>query len=211
MDFIVTKRINKIYKMLIILLIISLAFTSCTFTPLFDQNTSEGFEKGLEYEKYWLPNGTPPALRDNLFCACKSNKSEFNINFVILDFYYGGDFSEDLEYEKKHYSDYPSFDLFFKDDDGNEFFVKRVNENFVSEKYRCKRIEYDFTIVTEFSHSEKLWVPRTLFTKDSGLIYFSIYGENQRYSDPRYECITSMSICYKLSGNKVILSAQEIK
>ena len=211
MGFSVTNRINKIYKVFLILLIISLSFTSCTLNGLFDQNTSEGFEKGLKFSPPNCPGYIPDS--PSLLCACKSDKSEFGISFVILDFYYGGDFSESIEFEKEHSHDYPWFEIYFSDDYGNRVFSKRVFENFISEKYRCDvvRNESGHTLERKFNYSEKIWIPKKLFTKESGVIYVGIYGENQRYDEPKYECITSMSICYKVIGNKVILSAEEIK
>ena len=97
MGFNIAKRINKIYRLLLILLIISLSLTGCAWNDLLGQDTSEGFEKGFEYDESWKLHhkGTYPPEIDNLFyCACKGDKSEFNINFVILDFFYGGDFDD---------------------------------------------------------------------------------------------------------------------
>lgn len=207
----VTKKVNKIYKVLLILLIVGITLTSCSRNDGVGSNTNEGFQKGLNFETIHKPGTTPP-LPDNRFSACKSDKSEFNIHFVILDFYYGGNFYEDIERELSRDS-YPYFDIYFGDDYGNKYFVKRVNENFVSEKYRCNVIhdEYGHTSEIRFNYSEKLWIPKQVFVEESGLIYFKIYGENQRDDEPIYKCIESMSICYKVVGNKVILSDKDIK
>ena len=204
-----TKKINKICKMLLVLIIISVSFTGCMWNDFGSQKTSEGFEKGLNFSPPDYPLCVPDS--SSLFCACKSDRSEFYINFVILDFYYGGYFAESIEFEKEHSHDYPWFEIYFSDDYGNRVFVKRVFENFISEKYRCNIVldEFGHTLERKFNYSEKLWIPKKLFTKESGVIYIGIYGENQRYDEPKYECITSMSICYKVIDNKVILSAEK--
>lgn len=213
MGFSVTNRINKIYKVLLILLIISLSFTGCVWNDLLGQDTSEGFEKGFKYDESWKiqHNGTYPVEIDHVFyCACKGDKSEFNINFVILDFFYGGDFDDDLEKERKSH-DYPCFELRFSNDLGDSVVAKRVYHNLVSEKYRCEKTEYEYSYEIVFNHSEKIWIPRKLFKKEKGAIYIGLYGEKQSYDASQYKCLESMAICYKVVDNKVILSSEEIK
>ena len=204
------KKTTSIFKLIVVLILISMVFTGCIPGGNIGANTGEGFQKGLKFSPINGDHTVPPSVAND--CACRSDKTEFNINFVILDFYYGGKFSENLEYEKQYTQDYPTFDLYFKDDDGNKVFVKRVFENFVSDKYRYHEIknEYGYTVEKIFNHSEKLWIPKKLFNKEKGVIYFSLYGENHRYSEPKYETIASMSICYKVVGNKVVLSSGEL-
>ena len=57
---------------------------------------------------------------------------------MILDFFYGGDFDDDLEKEMESH-DYPCFELRFSNDFGDSVVAKRVYHNLVSEKYRCEK------------------------------------------------------------------------
>ena len=213
MGFNAAKRINKIYRLLLILLIISLSLTGCVWNDLLGQDTSEGFEKGFEYDESWMlqHKGTYPVEIGNVFyCACKGDKSEFNINFVILDFFYGGDFDDDLEKEMESH-DYPCFELRLSNDFGDSVVAKRVYHNLVSEKYRCEKKEYEFSYEIAFSHSEKIWIPGKLFKNEKGVIYIGLYGAKQSCDASQYNCLQSMAICYKVVDNKVILSAEKIK
>lgn len=201
---------NKIHKTLLILLIVTLSFTSCALNDPFYQNTSEGFEKGFKYDESWKidHNGSYPVEPERTFyCACKSDKSEFNINFVILDFFYGGDFGDDLEEEKKSHN-YHCVGLRFSNDLGDDVVAKRVYHNLVSEKYRCEKKEYDYSYEMVFNHSEKIWIPGKLFKEEEGAIYIGLYGWEKGDDASQYKCLASMAIHYTVVDNRVVLSAK---
>ncbi len=211
----VTKNIKKSYKVLLFMLIVCISFTGCTWNSILDHNTSEGLESGFEFSAPDIPPGAhvPPTQLSH-FCAYKSDKSEFNINFVVLDFYYGGEFSENLESYKKHTQDFPEFELYFGYTSGEKIVVKRVRENFVSEKYRCETVrdERHFVRKVKYNYSEKLRIPKRLFTEENGILIFGLQGINRRYEEPRMEHIASIAIYYKVVGNiltgrRVILSS----
>ena len=206
-----TKRINKICKMLLVLIIISVSFTGCMWNNILGTNTQNPLEGGFKFSAPDSPRETPPSPPPR-FCAYKSHKSEFNINFVILDFYYGAYYPGGIESELKQGDNFPCFELYFENDDGDRFFVKQVKENYVSEKYGCDVIKKNNSIIeVKFNHSEKLWIPKKLFTKESGVIYFRIYGENPRHSFPKTQTIASIKIYYQRCGNEVLLSDKKFE
>ena len=141
-------------------------------------------------------------------CAYRSDKTEFDIDDVTLDFYYGGWFTNlGIEYDLQLYN-FPTFEIYFTNDAHDRCFVKRVEENLVSEKYRCKFIDDDDWNATEiiFNHSESITIPREIFTENEGVIYFAIYSKNANHTVPEVEWIAGKAIFYKIIGEKVILS-----
>ena len=141
-------------------------------------------------------------------CAYRSDKTEFDIDDVTLDFYYGGWYSDlGIDYDLQQHN-FPMFDIYFTNDAHDRCFVKRVEENLVSEKYRCKFIDDDNSDATEiiFNHSESITIPREIFTENEGLIYFAIFSQNANYTDSEVERIAGIGIRYKVIGERVVLS-----
>ena len=155
-------------------------------------------------------------------CAYKSDKTKFDIDDVTLDFYYGVLFIH-IENIIETYS-YPIFEVFFDNDDGDKHIIKRVEENFVSEKYRWEydldEFDYDeldygkfdhIEPTKKFNHSESITIPKKLFSRDSGIIWFVISGANVAEDETEFQSFAWISIYYKVTGEKVILSDQEFK
>ena len=146
------------------------------------------------------------------YCAYRSKTNKFDIKHVTLDFYYGGYY--DIDYELQNTTSYPTFDIYFKDDQGNKYLVKHVEENFVSEKYSCDFVYDDDRNICEikYNHSETLTIPAELFTKESGKIWFSIEGKNilaPETDRPQSLVITGICIFYNVIDGEVVLSSQE--
>lgn len=147
------------------------------------------------------------------YCAYRSKTNKFDIKHVTLDFYYGGYY--DIDYELQNTTSYPTFDIYFKDDQGNKYLVKHVEENFVSEKYSCDFVYDDDRNICEikYNHSETLTIPAELFTKESGKIWFSIEGKNILAPETNYSkslVITGICIFYKkVENGQIVLSSQE--
>ena len=199
--------------LLVLLLTSAVNFTACG---------NKGLESGFD-RKGQLPQ---------FLCAYKSNKREFDINDVTLTFYYGGhywnysqngtklDCSEGLECL--------SFELRFENDKGDVHLIKKVEENFISDKYNITYESkiYNFllfayvdTILT-YSHKEEIEIPKELFVEESGCIVFGIYSDEYVYIYDRehieetMDCdfyqIAAISIFYKKVGDKIILSPEEL-
>lgn len=192
-------RENMAIRIILIpLLILCIMLTGCGVDS---EENKETLEVGFA-----VPYGDPsPPPR---FCAYRSERTEFPIDDVTLEFYYGGRYIHGVEWQRENAYSYPSFELYFSDDTGKRIFVKRVDENFVSEKYRCYTESDDEACMTyvKFNYSETLTIPAELFCEKIGGVYLTIYGTNERDKDPHIECITSVGISYKLVGDKVILS-----
>ena len=171
-----------------------------------DNNTTED-----EKESSVLESGFKPSASDETspyFAAYKSDKTEFDIDNVTLEFFYGGNYSPEIEFELEHGSNYPWFDIGFKNDEHDRVLIKRVEENFVSEKYRCRVIlsENRETYEVKYNHSETITIPKEMFTKETGIIWFLTYGENPRDFEPKYQSLAGTYIHYKIVGDKVFLS-----
>lgn len=170
--------------------------------------------KGLESE-FDESNGD---MRPKYYCAYKSDTNKFSVNDVTLEFYYGGYFSDNLEHEREYTSNYPTFGLYFMNDEEDKICIRTVEENFKSEKYRCTPKENIFgnIIGWKFNHSEILTIPKELFTKGSGKITFAIYAEDvNAYKEdvnayagmgPKIDLVTCETIRYNIDGDNVILS-----
>ena len=210
MKLTVAKRTRSICWVLLILMIFSLFVTGCgqndQTNP--DQN-NEGTNAGTVLENGFKPSNDADET-PIFYCAYRSDKTEFNINDVTLDFYYGGYYYQGAEYELENAHDFPSFELYFTDNEGNKFFVKRVEENFVSDKYSCDLIyDNDWNVINvDFNHSEAVTIPKEIFTEDVGLIYFSIYSENAKELESQTKVIAGIGIYYKVIGEQVVLSNQ---
>lgn len=193
-------RIRVIYLIVLILIMLS-------WCGLADGDTKKnvGIENGFEI--------TPADESSIFYCAYKGDGTEFDLDNVALNFYYGGYYYQGVEYELENIHNFPFFELHFTDDYGGDFLVRRVEENFVSQKYSCNLIRDANwnTIEVKFNHSETITIPAGIFTNDYGRIYFSIYGTNIRETDAQIKCIAGICIFYKIANGNVILSNQQFE
>ncbi len=176
------KQKYGILKPVILLVLLALCLTGCG---------EEGLEYGFDVR----------GLNDSRYAAYKSEKNTFDINDVTLDFYYGSLTYSSFETVKKTIS-YPNFDIYFNPEGGEKVLIKQVNEEFFSEKYRVTVDDAR----AKYNHKEAFTIPKELFTGETGVIYFQGYGDNIRTEEEDYEVIFSINICYKVDGDKVILS-----
>lgn len=173
------------------------------FDPIIDTGLESGF-KPLAGSEETLFN----------FCAYKSDTNEFDINDVTLDFYYGGYFYNGIEFALENDQNYPTFDLYFVNDQGDRCLVKHSEENFVSDKYSCEVVfdENGYMKEIKYNHSEQLTIPAELFTKQSGQIWLEIEGVNILETEPENRkdiFITGICIFYKVNNGQIILSSQK--
>jgi len=204
---------NITLKSVCFILIILTAFASVTGgvfikTALKDKSddTSANHEKGLE-SGFGASGG---GASSPFLCAYKSDKTEFDINDVTLDFYYGVYFLESEEDARESTFDYPSFDLYFAKDERNKVLIRHVEENFISEKYRCDFVYEENWKISEikYNHFETLTIPKEMFTEDKGAIYFEIHSTNIKDYAKEYRSIVGKVIYYalSLSEDRVILT-----
>lgn len=198
-------KIVKIFSY-ILLMLICIFFTGCNNKTNDNHDSGDiveivdGLESGFKI--------TTAAEAPALFCAYKSDKNAFDINNVSLLFYYGGNYSQGIDYELENVHNFPSFSLYFTNDEGEKILVKNLNENFVSEKYSCD-VEYDkkYNIINiNYRHSEFITIPKNIFSKENGQIWLEIHSANQRDYEPIIKCITGICIYYKVDGKNVRLS-----
>ena len=181
-------KITAVAVLLLVLISSTLSFVGCG-----DKKIEGGFGKSDEKSVF--------------SCAYKSDKNTFDINDVTLTFYYG----HHLSAGNMAYYSYPNFELYFCNDDNLEVLVKRIEDEFVSEKYHAyygKGVNFLKSNI-QYNHFETLTIPKELFTKDDGIIYFCIYGTNMNDDNQELDIITSRGIYYKKDGNKIVLSDEE--
>lgn len=141
-----------------------------------------------------------------------NEQDSYYINDVTITIHYGGlgyDTEEKVQYSRKQAADYPCFDIYFLDSSFNKYFVRRVDENFISVKYSWTPIfDEEMNLIDRaFNHSEIITIPKEAFIEESGHIYFSVYGTNINERNPEYKEIFFGVIFYKcIDGNMVVLS-----
>ena len=143
-------------------------------------------------------------------CAYKSDVTEFDIENVTLRFYYGG-FYELFETATEQYLSYPVFELYLFNDANPEdkILIKRVEENLISEKYRAYITTEKFKQIVKYNHSEDVTIPKEIFIDESGLIWFSVNGQNVLDSYSTDETLCIIGVYYSKIENKIILSTKE--
>ena len=202
------KPTKRMCSVLAVLLAFCLLFTGCVNGDVIEISEEDASDKGVE-SGFFISYG----LYETPFCAAyKSEKSEFDINDVTLDFFWGGKVTQYMIDEYR----YSYFDLYFVSDSEEgegweEFFVKRIEENFVSEKYRCEftRVEGKEGVESiKYHYSEKITIPKEIFTGKCDFIWFKIKSINEIAPNQSKETsIANIIIYYKLTDDgKVILS-----
>ena len=136
-----TNRQKKgVFRLVLLLMMTALLVTGC------EQNPSLPTEEQGEPPSAGLEVGFDASSQGEeslpISCAYRSDKTEFDIDDVTLDFYYGRPIYSSPEYLWENVMNVPSFDVCFSNGAGLQIHVKHVEENLVSEKYRCKLI-YD--------------------------------------------------------------------
>lgn len=208
MDFSATKKINKIYKVVLILLIASISFTGCIFT-----NTSTELESGFEFSG----NGYANDEMNPFFCGYKTDKTEFDIDDVRIDLYYGVDCCNDSGYlfMRKRI---PDFDIYvsYYDEENNEEYVNKhlirhVEEEYVSRKYDCdvvvnKKFLFMYTTKIIYNHHETIQIPKEVFLTEIGRISILIYHTDIIKKEQMD--ITETAFYYKIIGEKVMVATK---
>ena len=199
------RKVNNVGNLLLILIIISIFCTSCTNLGL------EGDFKSISFG--WSNTESNP-----YHCTYKTEKTEFDIDDVSIDLYYGGDYY-DVQFNDEYGSIIPSFYIYVAGNwDGknqkfnNEHLIKHVEEPFISEKYDCEIIRKQFLFwhTTEiiYNHCETITIPRELFIENSGVININIRGTDSRGNIVK---ITGTCFYYKVVGEKVLIAKNSFK
>lgn len=201
------KGFGFIRRLLLISTALCLCLSGCGWN--IEQEKDQGLESG-----FYFPYGLNQI--GVWHAACRSEKSVFDINDVTLTFYYGDDFVyADLETYRRRNFTYQYYELYFANEALTKILIRHVDEDFVSEKHRCKYRCNDYGEVTEiiFNHSEELTIPKELFTKEEGIVYFYVTGwgtagrligtEEEGYM---MRTIADIPIYYEKDGNTIKLT-----
>ncbi len=197
---------NRLFIMVLIILICTFAITGCDMSDCLFGNDKDDTKLSYGYGATWEPQNTyipgETVFIDESVSyfqgAYESDISIFDINNVTLTFYFGNRFySTDSIYKSESYS------IYFQHENGKSYLVKTVNEDLTDEKYAIGELSYN-----GYSHNEKIRIPSEFFTENSGVIFFRIKC--------LYSCSESIGaklgditlpIRYSMEGGKVHLSS----
>lgn len=174
--------VKKLIKIIIILLVLLVV---CPLTLLWWCSSlsrrqtpveEKGISIGFQYEN----------SKGALITAIKSDKKEFDIDDVTLDFYYGGIAKDDgcnlvaLYFVSEGYNWYKDFASVadYKDIDGCYFIKEMTVDEYDSSPYdieirwnpRQKKKEYEIY----FHYVDTLTVPKEMFSKQTGTVSFLV-------------------------------------
>lgn len=198
-----------------VLILFSMLLSGCDFLSKYGDEEKRDEDNIDNYKVTVLESGFIPSryMEDSFFAGFRTTVNIFDIDNVIVDFYYGVYFIYDEETERKVSHNIPSFDLYFterdeKQNNPKEILIKHVDENLVSEKYKCFYVRDEITQTSkmQYNHYETHTIPSEMFTKDEGMIYFVVRGEDINECTPYYRSLTSINIYYRVIGDKVVLS-----
>ncbi|MDR2090339.1 MAG: hypothetical protein LBP62_01595 [Clostridiales bacterium] len=175
------KKISLAIALMLLAVVSATMLTGCWW--LFKEE-DKGFEIGFVRDQYLLKRGITVAI--------KSDKSEFSVDDVTLEFFYGTEFPifsqkdsrfiplPSERYEQICIGVYLGYaDVFssFEDYRNIENFnlIKEISiEEFNSEAYSVTEKVIGFSSKFTFNHSEKLTVPESLFIEVRGTIKFFV-------------------------------------
>ena len=144
-------------------------------------------------------------------CGYKSDNNEFDIDNVTLDFYYG---CTAYKYSV------PRFELYFSDEKENMYLIKKVDEELTSEKYNIETKYVPFLMRSfinnlTYNYCEKITIPKELFDKKEGYLFFMISTESLYYGETsdclfcnnqyKTHILAEQILYYKVDGNIVTI------
>lgn len=155
------------------------------------QDSNTGLEQGFNIQ-------SSGEEENPLKCAYKSDKNEFDINNVTLDFYFGTTHTN-----SQLTSIYTDYELYFKHEGQEKVLIKKVNESLFDKKYSCHKSTNE---KYQFEHSEKVTIPENMFVNDNGKISFTVLTEN--YYDGKLDSlyVQSIDVYYRKINDRIILS-----
>ena len=162
-----------------------------------EANESQGLESGLG------SNGSRPIV-DN-YCGYRSDKTEFDIDDVTLEFFFGYPSYASQGDKREIYEDY-FYICFINEADGSEIIVKKVEETLFSEKYEVIMDDDEPYKIERYNHSEMLTIPKELFINDKGRIKFRIKLDGRKNYPYATQLFCYRYVYYKVEGDKVVLS-----
>ena len=178
-----TKLVARL--MIVILLLAStLTLASCG---------KKGLEIGFEWRQH--PDGS-----SRYFCACTSDKNEFEKDNVALTFYYGG--IEGIAW--------PVFRIYFENDNGDIVTIKEVKDHKIDDYMvvlKTKKILFYHTYEKSFKYSETITIPEELFVNENGYILFGVDGgEPTESGEVKWHNLCREGIYYRIKDNTVMLT-----
>ena len=180
------KAICALRRLLLLILILSLALTSC------GQAIDNGFAEGFN------PHG---GCDDSLphYLAILSERSIYPVDDVLVTYYYGLQMSPNIDTERKQGLYYSEGELYFTNDNSDVYFIRRTDEPLTSEEYRVN-VYYESNKLV-FNHSETLKIPRELFVGESGFIRLEIRAKEYNFNEHFHLVYPVM---YRFSDNNTV-------
>ena len=198
MKIFASKKKRFIFIGALILLVLTLVVV---FIILSNKNKNSGTDSNTGLEQGF--NVQSSGEEENpLKCAYQSDKNEFDINDVALDFYFGTIYNN-----SQLTSIYTDYELYLKHEGQEKVLVKKVNESLFDKKYSCHKSANG---KYQFDHSEKITIPENVFVNDSGKISITVLTED--YYDGKLDSLyaQSVDVYYRKSNdNRIVLSVNK--
>ncbi len=180
-----------------VMLILSLLLGGCS---LFQ---TTGLEGGFRERPTWFAQHIP-----NFKVAYKSDKREFDLDNVTMDFYYGHLIPGVWMEETTFYIEFENGDkkILVKTINGDDFF----NGEYTVDWSTDTKSIFSFSLY-DYNHHETITIPRELFVGEKGSFRFQMsmkYLTEEGNGDYR-EGMAGVRLYYKVDGDKVILSDKE--
>ena len=174
------KGINALRRVLLLILILSLALTGC----------GQG-DAGID-------TFTSPAGWYSVTADAKSPMSIFDINDVTLTFYFGQSMSSSLEHELEDGTNLGCAYLYFENDDGERSFIRKTEDPITSETHRSW---HDYDGIRTYRHSEILTIPAELFNKQIGEVRFEVAAVDNRSENKDPSVHTRVRLFYRKTND----------
>ncbi len=194
--------------LLLILTTVILLAAGCAQNDKADlgENEARSLEYGAKASSKVSPSASP------ILAAEESGEKWFDIDNAVAGFAYSGYYYDSINEDFEISGDYPKFELYFTDEAGNRYFVKRVDGRFVSKKRVYNEFfgEKWYRTEIEFENIEELTIPKEIFAKERGAFRFSINMTSMVNKELQEQIIGSSDINYKVVDDRVVLSVGEI-
>ena len=187
------KTILRTIGMLLVVVVFVSSISGCSWIDAIVQPKETIVEEGFDLS----------GDEDPFVIAFRSEKKQFDIDGVKLTYYYGFLSNETVE-EFKELANYPDgFDIYISNEE-KSIFVRHIDENFISEKYRIPYCVEDGHVKITFNCYDEVKIPSELFSKDQGIIHYTFYGENVARQVP-INTIASRAFYYIKINDKIII------
>ena len=184
------KTLIKITKRVVLMiLILSLALTGCAQGEEEVDSSLEGIEDGFTCETYF----------PSFIMGVRSNKSRFNVNNVCFDIYIGQTIFDGTKYYGEHLTAGKA-SLYVFNDSNIVKLTLRTEKPLTSKDYYAKYANKKIT----YNYCEALSIPRDLFSQNEGCIIMTLRATVYDNYNDRWKCEEPADLCFLRFDYKMV-------